>query len=155
MAARNFFDVFTELKKEGQYAPGLSDAQITKIGTSRDHRLVRIYLESRILIPKRRIWRLERSIREKYFADGKTQVHIIEHFTLPPVYTPERLYETYQDSILEEISKNLKEVQEDPVLIEENVLISAQTEVVLREVIKALNQDSDLHSQEEEKAFKI
>ncbi|SCW27852.1 DNA polymerase-3 subunit alpha [Lachnospiraceae bacterium C10] len=101
---RAFFDVFHDLKDDSSVnSPILSAAKVCRMTTTKDRSSMRIYLKANALIPKRVIWRLEQSIKKYYFKQSSTKIHIIESFELSEQYTPQKLYDVYRDSILEEI----------------------------------------------------
>ena len=100
-----FFDLFRELKMDDNMNTVLRNSVVNKVATNRNHNVMRIYMTSDTVIPKRRIWKLEDAIKKQYFAKDNMDVHIIEHFNLSDQYTPESLYNNYKDSILEEFSQ--------------------------------------------------
>ena len=100
-----FYEMFYELKPEGEYSGVLKNATVEKIGTNSRHDAMNIYLNFDALIPKRRIWNLESEIKKKYFDKSDMDVRIIEHFTLSSQYDMKTLYDAYRDSILEELYK--------------------------------------------------
>ncbi|MBQ1597409.1 MAG: PolC-type DNA polymerase III, partial [Lachnospiraceae bacterium] len=103
---RAFFDVFHDLKDDNTVnSPILSAATVCRMTTTKDHSSMRIYLKANSLIPKRVIWRLESTIKKHYFQKSATRVHIIESFELSDQYTPQKLYDVYRDSILEELHR--------------------------------------------------
>lgn len=82
----------------------MQGAMIQKVSTNRDRSAIRIYLHCDSLVPKRRIWKMEDAIKKQCFAKENVTIHIIESFSLSALYTPEKLYDIYKDSILEEIN---------------------------------------------------
>ena len=98
----------------------MQGAMIQKVSTNRDRSAIRIYLHCDSLVPKRRIWKMEDAIKKQCFAKENVTIHIIESFSLSALYTPEKLYDIYKDSILEEL-KNYS-------LMEYNLLRSAKME---------------------------
>ncbi len=97
-----FLDVFTDMDK-GENASMLKDVTISRMSTNKTHDTIRLYLDSPVLIPKRRIRALENALKSKYFAKDAMKVVVIEHFSLSDSYNPRMLYDTYKDSILEEL----------------------------------------------------
>ncbi len=115
-----FFDVFPTLHIDGDLKKLLSEAEVTKVGMNREKDHLRVYLQGTRLIPKKKIYGLESSIREQIFKGRKIQVRVIEKYSLSRQYTPRKLMELYRDSILEEL-KNYS-------LMEYNLLRTAKME---------------------------
>ncbi len=102
-SVKTISDVFPLLKdydKDG----GFSDACVRKISTNKARDAIRLYIDFSELVPKRRIKKLETDIKERYFTKESIRIIIIEHFNLPDRYTPKILYDSYKDSILEELA---------------------------------------------------
>ena len=103
---RKFFDVFGKLKSADKSNFVLESCDIDKLSTTKDHSVLRVYLRSQALIPKRTIWKLEDRIKDVYFHEKPVRINIIESFDLSAgSYSPEELFNEYRDSILEEIHK--------------------------------------------------
>ncbi len=103
---RKFFDVFGKLKSEDRGGYVLENCDIERLSTTKDHSVLKVYLRSDALIPKRAIWNLEKKIKDVYFHEKPVNITIIESFNLAASsYSPKELYEAYKDSILEEIHR--------------------------------------------------
>lgn len=102
---RKFFDVFGKLKDEDKGGFVLQNCEIERLSTNKEKSVLKVYLKSDTIIPKRAIWKLEERIKDQYFQGTGTKVRIYESFNLPDTYSAEELYKTYKDSILEEIHK--------------------------------------------------
>ncbi len=100
---KHFFEVFPTLKIDGEMKKLLSETEVTKVGMNREKDHLRVYLLGTHLIHRKNIFRLEASIREQIFAGRKMDVKVIEKYRLSGQYTPERLFDLYGDSILEEL----------------------------------------------------
>ncbi len=105
MDQMSFFDVFPNMQAENDLESALGDATVTKVSTGRSKDDIRIYVTFNTLIPKRRIWHLENSIKKQFFPDNGVSIHILEDFDLSSQYTPLNLLNAYRDSILEELEK--------------------------------------------------
>ncbi|MGN0242187.1 MAG: PolC-type DNA polymerase III N-terminal domain-containing protein, partial [Candidatus Weimeria sp.] len=103
---RKFFDVFGKLKDDSKGGFVLENCSIERLSTDRDETVLRVFLKSDTIIPKRAIWKLEDRIRDQYFGSNGTKVKIYESFNLPDTYSAEDLYNSYRDSILEEFYRN-------------------------------------------------
>ncbi|SDB10772.1 DNA polymerase-3 subunit alpha [Pseudobutyrivibrio sp. YE44] len=103
MDQMGFFEVFPNMNAENDLETALSDATVTKVSTGRSKDDIRIYVTFNTLIPKRRIWHLEKSIKKQFFPGNGVSIRILEDFDLSSQYTPENLINSYNDSILEEL----------------------------------------------------
>ena len=100
---KRFEDIFPSLQLDIDLVHALEDAVVTRVSANRDRTAMRIYLHFQSLVPKRRIWKLEKEIKKQCFPRENVRIHIIESFSLSSLYTPEKLFDAYKDSILEEI----------------------------------------------------
>ena len=101
--AKAFQELFSNLKLSAGLTGLLENAQIERVTTNRQHDVMRIYLSFQDLIPKRRIWKLEKAIASQYFKEQQVDVRIIERFHLSEAYNAKNLFASYRDSIYEEI----------------------------------------------------
>ena len=101
---KSFQEVFPSLQLDKDLMQMMQDSVIQKVSTNRDRSAIRIYLHCASLVPKRRIWKMEQQIKKQCFAKENVSIHIIESFSLSSLYTPQKLYDIYKDSILEEIN---------------------------------------------------
>lgn len=101
---KGFQEIFPTLQLDNDLRQALKDAIVTRVSTNRDRSAMRIYLCMKSLVPKRRIWKLETEIKRQCFAKENVRIHVMESFSLSSLYTPEKLYEAYKDSIFEEIN---------------------------------------------------
>lgn len=99
----SFEALFSNVKLDKDLVRAMEGATVLRVSTNRDRSGMRIYLNLNTLVPKRRIWKLEEEIKKQCFPKENLRIHIIESFSLSSLYTPQKLYEAYQDSILEEI----------------------------------------------------
>ena len=103
MDQMGFYEVFPNMNAENDLSTALSDATVTKVSTGRSKDDIRIYVTFNTLIPKRRIWNLEKSIKKQFFSNNGVSIRILEDFDLSSQYTPKNLIQSYNDSILEEL----------------------------------------------------
>ncbi|MBR1629329.1 MAG: PolC-type DNA polymerase III, partial [Lachnospiraceae bacterium] len=94
----------TGFRQEEGAAQKYKDIKIRRMSTNRSRDTIRLYLEFPALIPKRQIRKLESAIKQNYFSAEGVRVIIIERFSLSERFTPEIVYDSYKDSILEELS---------------------------------------------------
>ena len=101
---KEFLEVFSKIENKS-LNPILESAKILRISTNPTKDKMRIYIQFSSIVPKKTIWKLEEAIQKEYFNAPGMEVTIIESFLLSDVYTPESLFNTYKDSIFEEINK--------------------------------------------------
>ena len=75
---------------------------VTRMTMPRDRSMLKVYLESPVLIGKRDIFALEAAIKQAYFAGHDIIVRVIESFHLENM-SPEEISLAYRDSILLEL----------------------------------------------------
>ena len=98
-----FFEVFPTLNLNGDTKKLLEETEVTKIGMNQEKDRMRVYLFGPRLIYKKNIYHIEQAIREQIFPKQEMSVKIIEKYQLSGLYTPEKLFEAYRDSILDEL----------------------------------------------------
>ena len=98
-----FSEVFPTLQLHKELQALMDQVQVERISTTKNRDYLRIYLVSDRLILKKKIWELEREIKKQLFPKNELVVKIYEKFHLSRQYTPEKLMDIYQESILEEI----------------------------------------------------
>ena len=98
-----FEEVFPTLQLKGDLKALLEKVQVERISAPKDRKYLRIYIGSEHLIEKDKIWALEREIKNQLFPYANTVIKIYERFHLSSLYTPEKLMEVYQKSILQEL----------------------------------------------------
>ncbi len=106
MDQMGFYEVFPNMNAESDLENVLNEAMVKKVSTGRSKDDLRIYVTFNTLIPKRRIWGLEKSIKKQFFPNNGVKIRIYEDFDLSSQYTPENLLNSYNDSILEELETN-------------------------------------------------
>ncbi|MCD8149975.1 MAG: PolC-type DNA polymerase III [Clostridiales bacterium] len=100
--AKNFFEVFPQLKLNGDLAEIIEDTMVSRVSTTSRRDYLRIYLSSSRLIPKQKIFVLEQEIKRQLFAKKKIRICVMESFHLSEQYTLPNLMEAYWPSILKE-----------------------------------------------------
>ena len=100
---KGFLEVFPTLQLKKNLHDLMEQAQVVKVSTTRAKDFLRIYVQSDRLIQKQDIWTVEQEIKKQLFSGSEMQVKIYERFRLSEQYTPQKLLELYQDSIMEEI----------------------------------------------------
>lgn len=100
---KDFLDVFQSFRDKGENASFFESITVERMSTNKKRDTIRLYLSFPTVIPKRRIKRLESEIRKDYFNHEGVRVIIIERFRISGQFTPKVLYDSYSDSILEEL----------------------------------------------------
>ncbi|WP_343246931.1 PolC-type DNA polymerase III [Diplocloster hominis] len=101
--AKPFFEVFPTLELKEDLRDMMECTQISKVSTNPKRDAIRIHLNSKILIQKDHIFRLERSIKDQLFPNVPMLIKIYEKYELSDQYTPKKLMEIYHNSILDEL----------------------------------------------------
>lgn len=84
------------------------ESVVSRVTTSKDKSILRLYVTFPGIIQKRRIYRIEYLIKNQYFKGADVSVKIIEKFNLSDNYTLEAIYDEYKDSIIEELNNTDK-----------------------------------------------
>ncbi len=95
-------EVFPGLKLENQVKEQLDNVEVEKVTSTSRKDFLRIYIASGHLIQKETIFKLEKQIKEQLFKTVSMTVKIYEKFHLSSQYNPQKLYDVYRDSLLEE-----------------------------------------------------
>ncbi len=98
-----FLDIFTDIKIEDRMSTLVENSTISKVVTNRAGDKVRVYMEFPVIVPKQRIWDLERVLQKQYFDREGKKLEIVESFLLSDIYTPASAFSAYYDSFLDEI----------------------------------------------------
>ncbi len=101
-----FFEVFPELKVNEKLHDLFADTQVEKVTTDSNRDFVRVHVVSSHLLPKRDVYDMEDCLTRMISAKRAPKMQIIERFTLPETYTPEKILEEYRDSLLLELSRD-------------------------------------------------
>ena len=95
-----FFEVFPTLKVSEEMKMLLAEVEVTKVASNSARDFIRVHIFSRHLIKKRRIYELEKMIKEQLFGRAPICIEVREDYQLSAQYTPENLMREYYDSIL-------------------------------------------------------
>ena len=102
--SKEFFEVFPTLKAGEEIQMLYRDVQVTKVSTNSMRTFIKVYLHSRHLIQKSKIYEAEQLIKTQLFGPSRVQVQILESFELSGQYTPENIMREYFDSFLIELN---------------------------------------------------
>lgn len=100
-----FFETFYDLTVKEELRCVFQDVAVEKILMSRSKHMVKVYISSAHLIERRIIREMEQKITKQLFGNSQNYVVLIEKYLLSKQYTPQNLYELYQNSIAEELKE--------------------------------------------------
>lgn len=103
MNEKSFLEVFDTLELDEKIRGLLEQVVVTKVSTNRKQDVFRIYITSKKLIAKDQLFHLAGQIRRQVFGYRRVQVHIFEKFLLSEQYTPKKLWDVYEESVLTEL----------------------------------------------------
>ena len=101
--SKKFFDVFPTLQLDKDNRDLFEQVMVEKITSTKRKDFLRVYILSERLIQKDVIMRVEREIKQQFFANASMVIKIYEKFHLSSQYNPEKLMDAYRDSILLEL----------------------------------------------------
>lgn len=137
--AKQFFDVFPTLKLDKKKKDLFEQVMVEKVSATKTREFIRVAMTCNYLIPKETVYKVEAEIKKQFFSSHNVTVKLYEKFHLSGQYTPEKLMNAYQDSILLEL-KNYSPIEynlfkgADIGFIEENDLcITLEDTVLARE----------------------
>ena len=100
---KKFFDVFPTLKLDTGLKDLYGQVMVDKVSATKRKDFLRVYISSDRLIQKEDVFRVEGEIKRQFFPNAAMVIKIYERFQLSSQYTPEKLMDTYRDSILLEL----------------------------------------------------
>ncbi|MCI6880770.1 MAG: hypothetical protein MR854_08465, partial [Clostridiaceae bacterium] len=103
MNEKPFFEVFRTLQVDGQLHSLFEQVMVTRVSTNPGRDVLRVYIVSKKLIAKDQLFHIAKQIQRQVFGTRKTQVYLFEKFQLSEQYTPEKLWDLYEDSVLMEL----------------------------------------------------
>ena len=99
---KSFFEVFPALKLEGILKMLSDQVMVEKVTSNKMGNRIKVYIVSKKLVQKEQLFCLEKNIKEQLFSRSNVEIVIVERFELSEAYTPQNLFEVYEESILEE-----------------------------------------------------
>ena len=103
MNEKPFFEVFRTLQVDGQLHSLFEQVMVTRVSTNPKRDVLRVYIVSKKLIAKDQLFHIAKQIQRQIFGSRRTQVYFFEKFQLSEQYTPEKLWDLYEDSVLTEL----------------------------------------------------
>ena len=102
---KKFFDVFSSLVVSDDDRELMEETKVTRLVSSSRRDKLHIHLVSDYIIPKDRIYAMEREIGKQYYPNASVSIRIIERFNLGDAYTAKAIITQYKNSIITEASK--------------------------------------------------
>ena len=118
---KSFTETFPKLKDEEGFSDLWQFITVSKVSAKPDMSELKVYIRSERLIEKKRIYDIEKLIKDRLFPYKKIRIRLIEKFNLSKQYNLENLYASYIDSILLELRKSK--------IIYYNMLTTAKVEI--------------------------
>ena len=118
---KSFIETFPKLKNEEGFSDLWQFITVSKVSAKPDMSELKVYIRSERLIEKKRIYDIEKLIKDRLFPYKKIRIRLIEKFNLSKQYNLENLYASYIDSILLELRKSK--------IIYYNMLTTAKAEI--------------------------
>ena len=100
---KRFAEVIPGLKVSEELQGFLDVMTVDRVTATKDRSKIRFFISAEHLIPKRTIYMLEANIKKQVFPGYQTEVRVQENYHLSAQYTPQKLMESYRDSILLEL----------------------------------------------------
>lgn len=111
MEVKLFLDVFSKLSLKEKLRDSFDGVFVNKIGTTKRQDVIKIYISSSHLIPKRDIYAVSREIKNQLFPNVAMEVQILEEYHLPESYSVKGLIDEYWESALVELAEINKVLQ--------------------------------------------
>ncbi|BCJ95426.1 DNA polymerase III PolC-type [Anaerocolumna cellulosilytica] len=98
-----FFEVFDQLMDLPKELEAMfREVLVEKVSVSRTRAEVKIYIQSNRLIQRPIVKKMEYQLKRQLFSLDSNCIILKENYVLSAQYTPEKLFDIYKDSILEE-----------------------------------------------------
>ncbi len=98
-----FFDVFPGFTCQKEIRELFEQVTVTEAVLVKSEKTLKVYIDSRILIPKEDVYSIEGDLSEFVFQ-GKMRVKLMEHYDLSHQYNVKTLTDAYKNSLLFELS---------------------------------------------------
>ncbi len=105
MSDKRFPEVFPNLKLDQELAELMAGVRVLRVTTNREKTRLRVYILSDHWIHKKKIYELEKQIRQQCFDGFNMEVTIVERFSLSGQYTPKNFLKAYRASMETELKQ--------------------------------------------------
>ena len=151
---KNFFEAFPNLKLTGACKDLFEQVVVERITATRRKDILRIYIRSERLIEKEDVYGVEQEIKKQFFPKDNIIIKIYEKFILSGQYNPEKLMDTYKDSVLMELKDTehmlytmfrqadmeYPDEQTVKLILEDSVIAKSKEDELIRILDKVLNE---------------
>ena len=151
---KNFFEAFPNLKLTGARKDLFEQVVVERITATRRKDILRIYIRSERLIEKEDVYGVEQEIKKQFFPKDNIIIKIYEKFILAGQYNPEKLMDTYKDSVLLELKDTehmlytmfrqadmeYPDEQTVKLILEDSVIAKSKEDELIRILDKVLNE---------------
>ena len=151
---KNFFEAFPNLKLTGARKDLFGQVVVERITATRRKDILRIYIRSERLIEKEDVYGVEQEIKKQFFPKDNIIIKIYEKFILSGQYNPEKLMDTYKDSVLMELKDTehmlytmfrqadmeYPDEQTVKLILEDSVIAKSKEDELIRILDKVLNE---------------
>ena len=151
---KNFFEAFPNLKLTGARKDLFEQVVVERITATRRKDILRIYIRSERLIEKEDVNGVEQEIKKQFFPKDNIIIKIYEKFILSGQYNPEKLMDTYKDSVLMELKDTehmlytmfrqadmeYPDEQTVKLILEDSVIAKSKEDELIRILDKVLNE---------------
>ena len=151
---KNFFEAFPNLKLTGARKDLFEQVVVERITATRRKDILRIYIRSERLIEKEDVYGVEQEIKKQFFPKDNIIIKIYEKFILSGQYNPEKLMDTYNDSVLMELKDTehmlytmfrqadmeYPDEQTVKLILEDSVIAKSKEDELIRILDKVLNE---------------
>ncbi len=151
---KNFFEAFPNLKLTGARKDLFEQVVVERITATRRKDILRIYVRSERLIEKEDVYGVEQEIKKQFFPKDNIIIKIYEKFILSGQYNPEKLMDTYKDSVLMELKDTehmlytmfrqadmeYPDEQTVKLILEDSVIAKSKEDELIRILDKVLNE---------------
>lgn len=151
---KNFFEAFPNLKLTGARKDLFEQVVVERITATRRKDILRIYIRSERLIEKEEVYGVEQEIKKQFFPKDNIIIKIYEKFILSSQYNPEKLMDTYKESVLMELKDSehmlytmfrqadmeFPDEQTVKLTLEDSVITKSKEDELIRILDKVLNE---------------
>ena len=151
---KNFFEAFPNLKLTGARKDLFEQVVVERITATRRKDILRIYIRSERLIEKEDVYGVEQEIKKQFFPKDNIIIKIYEKFILSGQYNPEKLMDTYKESVLMELKDSehmlytmfrqadmeYPDEQTVKLILEDSVIAKSKEDELIRILDKVLNE---------------
>ena len=151
---KNFFEAFPNLKLTGARKDLFEQVVVERITATRRKDILRIYIRSERLIEKEEVYGVEQEIKKQFFPKDNIIIKIYEKFILSSQYNPQKLMDTYKESVLMELKDSehmlytmfrqadmeFPDEQTVKLTLEDSVIAKSKEDELIRILDKVLNE---------------